>query len=133
MQKFVALFLIVTMLLVACTACAEQEPTHIYFTISAPAVSGDEPLPAIHRTITFPISALEKKTVMFAILYACDALGYSHEREGKYNENLVSVAGRVNLTDSFWVIEASDKNGNSIPVTTDSALDGIVNLSIAYQ
>ena len=107
---------------------------HIYFTISAEATTvGEESLPAIYHEITFPKSAMEKQTVMFAILYGCDALGYPYERDGKYYEILTSVAGRSNLADSAWVIEASDKNGTPIAVTTDDEIGDIVYLSITYK
>jgi hypothetical protein len=134
MKRLIAALLVMTFLLLTLSACQTPEPTSLYFTISAEAaVTHGETLPAIHREITFPLSALETKTVMFAILYACDALGYEHVREGKYNENLVSVAGRANQADAYWAIEATYQDGRTAPVTTDSTLDGMVRLSITYQ
>ena len=134
MKKLITACSVIISLLLVLSACQAPEPTNLYFTISAEATSTtDALLPEIHREITFPITALETKTVMFAILYACDALGYEHVREGKYNEILVSVAGRINTPDAGWVIEATYRDGTVAPVTTDSVLDDITRISIAYQ
>ncbi|MBQ8351429.1 MAG: hypothetical protein IJY20_05250 [Clostridia bacterium] len=135
MRKYIAIFLLIGCLFSSLTACApNEENTHIRFTIKAEATTiGEETLPDVQHEISFPKSVLEKQTVMFAILYACDALGYPYERDGKYYEILVSVAGRANLADSFWVIEATDDEGHVMPITTDDEIDNIVSLSLTYQ
>lgn len=134
MKKYIAVFVVLCCVLLCCSACAPKETTHIRFTIKADATELDgQSLPTIYREITFPVSALEKKTVLFAILYACDALGYSYEREGKYHEILASVAGRDNLPEAAWVIEAADQSGSFSLVSTDDAIDHIAYLSITYK
>lgn len=115
-------------------SCAENEPTHIVFVISAQETNENGTvLPAIEHVITLPRAALEDQTVMAAIVYACDALGYPYLREGKYSEILVSVAGRTNTTDRAWKIEAVDTNGNARFVTTDEELQNIVRLAVTYS
>lgn len=134
MKKQALVLIFVVCLALSSVSCSSGENTHIRFSIRADAktVDGIE-LPAIDHDISFPKSAVEKKTVLFAILYACDTLGYEYEREGKYHEILASVAGRRNLPDHAWIIQASDINGNPLTATTDTEIGEIAYLTITYQ
>jgi hypothetical protein len=131
-QIFVLLFLVCFIL--SCVSCSSADGTHIHFSIRADATNVDgTDFPAIRRDISFPKTAVEKKTVLFFILYACDTLGYEYERDGKYHEILTSVAGRRNLPDYGWVIQAADKSGKPITATTDTEIGDIAYLTITYQ
>lgn len=134
MKRTAVLCCLLACCLLLLPSCAEGEPTHIVFSISAEEMhEGGTVLPAVEHVITLPRTALEEQTVMAAIVYACDALGYPYLREGKYSEILVSVAGRANTADKAWKIEAIDTKGNARPVTTDDGMENIVRLSVTYS
>ncbi len=132
---------ILSLLLAACLclplfACAGQDTTtNIYFSIHAdevPALGDSVTLPAIDRDIFFPLYPLEKQDVLHAIAYACNVLGYECIRDGKYSENLVSIEGRTNGENSYWVIEGKDESGKAIPLKLDSGLRNVYSISITY-
>lgn len=135
MKKRILAVLLCACLCLAFSACGPQEATAIFFTMTAeaePATDERAALPAISRTISFPVSELPEVTVMQAVIYGCEALGHPSEREGKYSEILVSLAERKNGERGEWVIEGKDTHGNVIPLSTDDTLEGIVALSVTY-
>ena len=131
MKQALSLLLLCACLLTMMAGCAEAPDSNIHFTIYAPAT--DDGLAEIDRTVTFPRTAVERNTVMGAMMCACDAMGYSYERDGKYNEILVSIAERPHGMPGEWIFEGKDKNGNPLPVTVETVLDGIVYLTVTYQ